>query len=454
MLSLTGVLDATLDYALDVATFDAAVQMGFGPDAPGPLGRAADKVVAEAALLGLIAARTRRPETLRRVHELAQRLSPRARDARTAAALVRHPAAVSAIGVAHRALDALGHSDLDFDRVLEHAESQAAAAEPERLPFRAMDRRWTAALATGHPAVMDDLLAGTLLVRPVHPVYLERSDAYAWTHAAFYVADFGSVAPPVVLDPALLVTALRSMLSWTLASADYDLAVELVIAARVLRLPVTAHEIAARHVVLDTWNRLGRLPGPCHALAERPDDPHARRAYDVATCYHTVFVLGLAAAVDTVMEPLAPPSSPVATDGPLLETVIEQLIPLLSVDPACDWLEGLRAAPIPDAERARIMIEGVVIQACRAGDLGLLATSCAIALEFGVAPRDTLRVVSHHARGRLLAERELTPSVRRLLAETVRMLDGWERVEDAQAAVAARARRRCGALTWTSRATT
>jgi hypothetical protein len=121
-----------------------------------------------------------------------------------------------------------------------------------------------------------------------------------------------------------------------------------------------------------------------------------------------------------------PAPSLVATDGPVLELATTQLTPLLSVDASCDWLQGLRTAPIADAERARIMIEGVVIQACRAGDVGLLASSCAVGIELGVASRETLRVVSAHARGRLLAERDLASAVRRLLGETVRMLEEWE----------------------------
>ena len=106
---------------------------------------ALDKLVAETALLALVARSAADPAL---IATLVAQLLRLARNERHRALILADPRAAAGLSFAHAALSRLGAPDPSFDRLLSPGLAHSATAV-ERPVFRAMEQRWISALLRG-----------------------------------------------------------------------------------------------------------------------------------------------------------------------------------------------------------------------------------------------------------------------------------------------------------------
>ena len=162
----------------------------------GTLGRIAQKVVAETAMLLYAVA------PLRATHaavetasaRLASRLVPLARGTEVQAAVCLDPGKALDHAMAHILLDRLGHADAAFDTLLQGAQQTGRELGPERLPHRLIEQAWLEQIwPHGAPSRRrrSEAVAASALGRPLDALKAARADIYAFTHAVLYASDMG-----------------------------------------------------------------------------------------------------------------------------------------------------------------------------------------------------------------------------------------------------------------------
>jgi hypothetical protein len=298
------------------------VFQSFWEDKP-VLERVCDKVVAETALLVLLAARL--GGTFREIasssRALARGLEPLARPERTALSLRRHPETVMSLGFAHTALTAAGFPDENFEEIVSSAFATGQASSIERLPFRELDLRWQEHLREGSAAPrIDDIWPYTTLCRNPNPCFMLREEIYALTHDVFYSTDFGRADLPLLRGVQVgkrLAHLIDALLAGRIAAYDYDLILELILAKICARQRWSPHVSFGFDFAAKVESHTGYLPGPSYeASVAAALQPLARAAYEFRHRYHTYYVFGLVclAALDTPAE------------SPMLESVREEAL--------------------------------------------------------------------------------------------------------------------------------
>jgi hypothetical protein len=299
--SACSALGRVLRYATAVVR-DIDALSGELPDDSGKLERFVDKVIAEAALLVLIAARaddTSLAFPRDEIDELASELRPRASSERNAVMMMRFPHSVATLGFAHIALQAVGFADGRFDKIVRSCLATGEVEAMERVPFRSMELNWQLDMLGLEPKHgLGTLTQSSVLGSLPNPCFSVREQAYQLTHALMYATDFGR-APERVHDrlPSLVAT-IEVFLAWTTANEDFDLVGELLLALESVRAPWMPAAQVASHQVWGAWRALGHLPDVNY------DARHAdrlagssKRAYALRHTYHPVFVLGLLSAL-------------------------------------------------------------------------------------------------------------------------------------------------------------
>ncbi|HET7723267.1 MAG TPA: hypothetical protein VFK68_01400 [Propionibacteriaceae bacterium] len=259
--------------------------LGFGPDKP----------VAESAMLAYAAAgatASRRLATA--VDEVVERLVPLCRSPRALADAALRPSRAFKYAIPHTLLTALGHPDERVDDFFLGQCADARGLAADLPPVARMERQWV--MGRYGPSGFD--VRGTALERPLDVLAVEREDAYALTHALFYVSDFARHAPATLGRPrASLLDDVRALVARYLRLEDYDLCGELLMAWPELGAGWDPVSSFAFRVLAEVEDRVGLLP--CGNVDERRvaamDGPEARR-YTLATAYHTAFVMGFACA--------------------------------------------------------------------------------------------------------------------------------------------------------------
>lgn len=257
-----------------------------------------DKVVAEVAILAREAAACP-AEALRAAgFALARDLSPLARAGRITLAVALRPSVALDLTVGHILLMNIGLPDESLQDVLARALRSPVAGTRERLPHRALEQGWLAALA-GVAAPPDDrTIAPTAMALGVDLPGASRDDLYALTHAIAYATDFGRWPASESIAPAEVLTLCESALAIVLDDDDFDLAAELVMAWPCLRAPLSPTAYYAFRVLCRIEDAAGILPSLTlrrEAIERQPEG--LRAAYTVATSYHTALVMGLACAL-------------------------------------------------------------------------------------------------------------------------------------------------------------
>lgn len=261
-----------------------------------------DKIIAETALLLLIAARvTSKNRLAAKVATIARLLAPRARTARHLSMLAENPQAVVGVALAHIALSKIGIGDCHFDRAVEMALVSPSVWAVDRPNFRQMELKWLQGCARGIDPDFSSLAVSSLVRHQIHPIRMRREDGYAATHALFYMTDFGRRPLPAELDVGNIAYFVDHTLCWCLDEQDWDLLIEVMICSTIIGRTKTAAFRAADDHVEMLFARYGMVfgpnhqPGPACTRSTLYDDAHA-----MLHAYHTTYVYGILRAVSAL----------------------------------------------------------------------------------------------------------------------------------------------------------
>jgi hypothetical protein len=378
----------------------------------GTLGRIAQKVVAETAMLLYAVA------PLRATHasvdsacaRLASRLIPLARGTEVRAAVCLDPGKALDHAMAHILLDRLGHADAAFDALLQGAQQTGRQLGPERLPHRLVEQEWLEQIwPHGAPSRRrrSEALAASALGRPLDALKAARADIYAFTHAVLYATDMGRrplASPRRRRDiEADAVVAL----GFALDEEDCDLIVEVLWSWPMLGLPWHPAALFALKGLIERQDSLGFLPGiGFDAQRVAKMSPEQRERHVRETCYHTVYVMGFLCAAASMRGPLPQRASPRAKRGPSRGAGAFLLDLLQGDTPRPQW--GARLAGqgtgLQDAA-APLLLSVLLRRAAKASDLARLRLVLNAALRYGLSDGPaTLQAAALLRRAQCLAE--------------------------------------------------
>ena len=278
-----------------------------------------EKLIGETAILLYAASAAARPELRDRIEAIARLLMPHARSERMMLGICLEPSVALDYAEAHILLSALGYRDAHFDALLRQCVTSQAGAGRERVPHRALEQQWIAGIwrqsapqACGRaPRRALDLV----LKRPLDVLSRGLDEAYAFTHALMYVADFGRRRCRLPRARAAITAEAQALLARCLDEENYDLGGEMLMAWPLTGAPWSAGATFGFRVLAALEDRDGMLPAPGVRSAaaakrdgkasagERNGAPSADER--MARGYHTAYVMGLLCAAA-----LSPGSAP------------------------------------------------------------------------------------------------------------------------------------------------
>ncbi len=358
----------------------------------GTLGRIAQKVVAETAMLLYAVAplRATHAPVDRACARLASRLIPLARGTEVRAAVCLDPGKALDHAMAHILLDRLGHADAAFDALLQGAQQTGRQLGPERLPHRLVEQAWLEQIwPHGAPSRQrrSAAVAASALGRPLDALKAARADIYAFTHAVLYATDMGRrplASPRRRRD--IEADALVA-LGFALDAEDCDLIVEVLWTWPMLGLRWHPAALFALKGLIERQDSLGFLPGIGFAPQRVAKmSPEQRERHVRETCYHTVYVMGFLCAAASRRGPLPQRASPRAKCG-TSRGAGAFLLDLLQGDtPRPQWCARMagQSAGLQDAA-APLLLSVLLRRAAEASDLARLRLVLNTALHYGLA---------------------------------------------------------------------
>jgi hypothetical protein len=278
-----------------------------------PLVRA--KVLGEAALLCRVAGRLLADDPgLARLSGLGA-AQARLGDALTRALDPRHAALAVAAEPRHLVRELfpfalLGDLETGHRSVARHLlELVATGEQPGDEPdaFDRLELSWLRGLA-GAPGA-PEVPAGSVLERGADLLNGDLTDAYGLTHAVLHASDCGLGRPRAHRPATAVADDAEALLGAALASANLDVAAELLWTWPMLGLPLSAGAAYALHELDAAEATHGFLPGPEHDPAVATGlDPGDRSTYVIQTSYHTALVGSVLAAA--LLRPAPPAPGP------------------------------------------------------------------------------------------------------------------------------------------------
>jgi uncharacterized protein DUF6895 len=258
-----------------------------------------EKLIGETAiLLYAAAAAAARPELRERIGAVARLLVPHARSERIMLGICLEPSVALDYAEAHILLSALGFRDAHFDALLRQCVTSQAGAGRERVPYRALEQQWIARIwrqcvpeARGRaPLRALDLV----LKRPLDVLSRGLDEAYAFTHALMYVADFNRRRRRPARSRAAITAEAQAVLARCLDEENYDLGGEMLMTWPLTGAPWSAGAAFGFRVLAALEDRDGILPAPGVPPADAGKRDGAADADErLARGYHTAYVMGL-----------------------------------------------------------------------------------------------------------------------------------------------------------------
>lgn len=221
---------------------------------------ALDKLVAETAILLLIARRHLKAKT---IEPLVLQVSRLSREKRHYDLIGMYPETAAGLALAHTALSRFGKPDERFHQILEKALAHPSTIDYQRPTFREMEQRWIRmiASATG-PIESTDLLASSVCTSMHSVLDWDNAKTYAFTHEVFYLTDFGRFRLPDVFDMAEMASAIDDALIVQIAYNNFDLMAELLIVRTIIKASSSPVLIFAHCLLVKTWQKFSFLPSP------------------------------------------------------------------------------------------------------------------------------------------------------------------------------------------------
>jgi uncharacterized protein DUF6895 len=380
--------------ALDVASrmVRSLVEMeassaGRAAEATSAGGLLREKIVAETAMLLLCVEPVRGlDERIREQAEVVARLLiPHARHADVLAGICLDPGLARDLSVGHAILSRLGYPDPDVDDLLSKSLAMGPDFGPERLPHRRLEQAWLARVwhVVAPPRRHDrDLVAESLLGRPMDALGSTRLDIYAFTHAVMYASDLGSRRIAWIRPPAAVAADADAALAFSLDSNDYDLTAEVLMTWPMLRLDWSAAATFAFGILADMEDRLGFLPGSAFDPARYQAAADAERSrLALSTSYHAAYVMGFLCAA-ALRRGCTPPAA-VPLSG-RAQGAGAALRDLAGPDrPATCWKEPFIALAPRQQDAIAPLLLAVTLRRARAeGNLRLIRGALQVALAF------------------------------------------------------------------------
>lgn len=355
-----------------------------------------DKVIAETAMLLLCAEPICSLDD--RIREklgvIAALLVPYARHEDVRGAICLDPGRARDHAVAHALLSRLGYPDPDVDHLLSESLALGADFGPERLPHRQLEQEWLARVwSVGEPLKHRDsqILANSMLGRPLDALGASRFDIYAFTHAMMYVSDLGRRRIALPRPSAAIGADAVAALAFSLDSNDFDLTAEVLMTWPMLALTWSPPAIFAFRLLASVEDDLGFLPGIKFDFARyqalKGDD---RSRYALMTSYHTAYVMGFLCSV-ALRHSCAPHAVvPSARRSPGGGAAILRFVKADGPKPC--WTEPFAAlAPHQQDSVAPLVLATLLRRARAEGSLGLVRELLKVALAHdlidGPAPR-------------------------------------------------------------------
>jgi hypothetical protein len=284
-----------------------------------------EKLIGETAILlyAASAAAAARPELRARIDAVARLLLPHARSERTMLGICLEASVALDYAEAHILLSALGCRDARFDALLRQCVTSQAGTGRERVPHRALEQQWIAGVwRQCVPEARGRTLRRALdlvLKRPLDVLSRGLDEAYAFTHALMYVADFNRRRRRLPRGRAAIAAEAEAVLARCLDEENYDLGGEMLMAWPLTGAPWSAGAAFGFRVLAALEDRDGMLPAPGAQSADAGKRDGAVNAGErLARGYHTAYVMGLlcaAALAPGCAPPLALPAQPMPQPG-------------------------------------------------------------------------------------------------------------------------------------------
>lgn len=362
-----------------------------------------EKVVSESAmlLLCLEPIRSLDDRIREQVKVVANLLIPHARHKDVLAAICLDPGLAHDHAVAHAILSRLGFPDPDVDDLLSKSLTMGPNFGPERLPHRRLEQAWLARVwnVFEPPARGDSqLVANSMLGRPMDALGSTRLDIYAFTHAVMYASDLGGRLIARSRPPAAIGADAEAALAYSLDSNDFDLTAEVIMTWPMLGFAWSPAATFALSILADVEDRLGFLPGLTFDFpryqASAGDD---RLRFALATSYHTAYMMGFLCAVSLrqgCMPPAAVPPARRRSRG-----AGAAILRLLSTESQTScWKKPVDAlAPCQQDSVAPLLLAVLFRRARTQGNLRLVREGLEIALAYdlidGPAPSQAVALL-------------------------------------------------------------
>jgi hypothetical protein len=379
------VLDLALEMVHSLA--DTASAPAAATREQGVAGIMREKVVSETAMLLLcVEPLCGQDERIReRFEAIGTLLAPLARCDDVLAGICLDPALARDHAVGHIILSRLGLPDPRVDGLLSRSLAMGPNFGPERLPHRLLEQAWLARLwnTVEPPTRRDaDLVADSMLGRPMDALGSTRLDIYAFTHAMMYASDLGRREVVGLRSAAAVVADADAALAFSLDTNDFDLTAEVLMTWPMLGLEWTPAATFAFGILADLQDALGFLPGA--ALGEtryRPFVAGDRSRIALATSYHTTYVMGFLCAAA-----LAPGREPPAAVRPARHArgATAAVLALMSqeISTPC-WMRPLTELPFAQQDAVAQLLLGIILRRARTrGNVKLVQQALQVALAF------------------------------------------------------------------------
>jgi len=258
-----------------------------------------DKLIAETALLLYIVNRLPKTYGLNDlVLQIANKIEKYARNPKHLLMLSYNPQAVIGVGLAHVMLNKLGITNDFFDETIRLAFSSKFISSVDRPNFRQMEMEWLYGVYENTQANFSDLLPCSLILKPMHPIYMRREDAYAITHALMYITNFGETDFNDI-DKSILSGFVENCISWCLAYADWDLLIEVLIVDLLIDNEKSQFYLMADNIL----NKIFAQDKVIQSLNFSNDrynelEQQDKEAYFMMQAYHTTYVYAIFRAME------------------------------------------------------------------------------------------------------------------------------------------------------------
>ena len=373
--------------ALDVAN-RAVRDIVEGAESVTPIknGLLCEKVIAETAMLLLCVEPIRSLDERigDQVDAIATLLVPYARREDVLGAICLDPGLARDHGVAHALLSRLGYPDRDVDHLLSQSLAMGPDFGPERLPHQRLEQEWLARVwSVSEPPPRrrnSQLLADSMLGRPMDALGSGRLDIYAFTHAVIYASDLGTRRVALPRPSAAIAADADAALAYSLDSNDFDLAAEVLLTWPMLGLAWRPAATFAFRLLANVEDNLGFLPGLTFDLTRYEAlSGDERWRFALATSYHPAYIMGFLCATALKQDCAPPAEVPLAGRSRGAGAAILRLVTIDGPTPC--WREPFGAlAPRQQDSVAPLVLAALLRRARTAGDLGLVREALEVAL--------------------------------------------------------------------------